>query len=184
MKSRSEILKEARNLLRIEFETRLEANSRRLPGNCQYNHRQLLDVRSVVLGNRNPRYNRIEGTTQTLGLCMLGGEEGSWQGNLCEDPVDAQGCPYYTPKQTHRQVLEELYKDLASDVWLEANMPGLRAFLWVLQEPVRLTWWQRFRLLFVGRNQEPLQRLELPPIEDLDEALDFGEGPDLSASGT
>lgn len=172
MRTHEEVLEEARRLVYAEYEDRLINHSRRLPVNCLHNHRQPLDVRNLVLGARNPNYNRIAGTNQTLGLCMLtraqreAGEPPEvrnksvpdaedWNGDICEDPIDAQKCSYFNPTWTRWLVWEALQKDLTSPEWVENHMPRLAALQWVLDQPVPLTWVQRLKLYFTARRPEP-----------------------------
>jgi hypothetical protein len=147
-----------------------------------------LDVRKLVRGDRNPKYNRLSETDQTLGLCMLPKEGGlsgevldgwgrtvgdyqspppedAWNGDICEDPVDAQRCPYFSQKRGRDEVLVELKRDLDDSEWVERNMPQLSTLFWVLDQPVKLPWYQRLRLFFVGRKREPLRAL--PPVDSL-----------------
>lgn len=178
MKSRNEVESLARQLLADEYNRRLEANTQRLPVNCTHNHRHLLDVRKLVRGDRNKRYNRISETDQTIGLCLLHKgvwsgspldesghlihdppEEPTWNGDICEDPIDAQRCPMFTQRMSREQVLSDLDRDIRDPEWVETNMPQLSVLFWVLTQPPKLSWYQRLKLLFVGRRYEPLKAL-------------------------
>lgn len=161
MKRSEEILGRARECVAAEFERRLAEASRRLPHRCVYNHRQPLDVRRTVEGELNVAYNTISSSgSPTIGLCMLGSENSEeWSGTVCEDPIDAQKCPYFTPAKTKEAVLEELFRDLTDLDWLNDRMPELSALLWVLEESSapRLSLWRRLRNYFLRIRLEPLR---------------------------
>ena len=161
MKDPTEILTRARELVHAEREQRLSEAQRRLPHHCVHNHRQPLDVRRTVEGEPNPTFNRVSAEgTQTIGLCMLGSNDPEeWQGTICEDPIDAQRCPFYTTMVNELEVLETLRQDLANPEWLGQNMPELSALLWVLdsQSLPSLSWFRRFLLKFRSFKIEPLR---------------------------
>lgn len=161
MKDPVDILTRARELVQSEKERRLAEAQRRLPHLCTHNHRQPLDTRTTVEGEPNPTFNRISPNgTPTIGLCMLGAatpEE--WAGTICEDPIDAQRCPYFNTTQSEDLVLATFRQDLANPEWVAANMPELGALLWVLDDKAlpNLSWLRRFLLLFRGFKVEPLK---------------------------
>lgn len=161
MKDYAEILIRARELAAEERERRYEQAQLRLPHRCTHNHRQVLDTRRAVEGEANPTYNRVTADgAQTIGLCMLGAEDAeTWPGTICEDPIDAQRCPYYNPAQSLDEVLDELHRDLSNPEWLAANMPELSALVWVLEESTlpKLPWFRQFLLRFRRFKIEPLQ---------------------------
>ncbi len=91
---------------------------------------------------------------------MLGSNDPEeWQGTICEDPIDAQRCPFYTTMVNELEVLETLRQDLANPEWLGQNMPELSALLWVLdsQSLPSLSWFRRFLLKFRSFKIEPLR---------------------------
>lgn len=161
MKEYGEIQIRARELVAAELERRRQEAQLRLPHRCTHNHRQLLDVRPTVDGEPNPTYNRVlSDGTQTIGLCMLGSENGEeWSGTICEDPVDAQRCPYYTPAKSLKELMAEAQQELTDPEWLTANMPELASLLWVLEDSAlpRLPWVRRLMLNFRRFKVEPLK---------------------------
>lgn len=174
MKSSEEILALAREQVYQELEERLMEASQRLPHRCRFNHRQPLDVRRTTEGERNPSFNTIAyAHGQTIGLCMLGAkkvdgqwvvpesdqEEAKWEGTICEDPIDAQRCPYFDPEQDKAAVLARFSEDLHNPDWVVENMPELATLLWVLDEqaPPKLTWLQRLLVFLRIVRVEPLQ---------------------------
>jgi hypothetical protein len=110
-----------------------------------------LDVRKTVDGERNPNYNRVAGTKHlpVIGLCMLGAADPTtWPGNICEDPIDAQKCPFFERLESKQDAVErvqaEFYQQIRDLEWVEANMPEVAGLLWALDSkdlPV-LPWWQ------------------------------------------
>lgn len=170
MKSNSEIWARARECVAAELENRLLEASLRLPHRCVHNHRQALDSRKTVEGEPNARYNRINITgDQTIGLCMLGAETPEdWNGTICEEPLDAQRCPYFTPLEDKEAVIRKFAEDVKDPEWVHTHMPELAALMWVLDEsaPPRLMWIQRLFLYFRRVRIEPVR-----PSLDLDRLL-------------
>lgn len=135
MKSPDVIRARITRLLVRELHRRVGIASERLPVRCTHNYRHPLDPRRTVDGEPNPNYNRILPVNQTIGLCMLGAEDPSeWPGNICEDPIDAQRCPYFEVKQTKAQVWAELREQLKEPSWVEENLPEVAALAWTLNE--------------------------------------------------
>jgi len=157
MKSEVEIVEKVRFLVRAELDARMASFEVKLPHKCHHNHRQPLDHRRYVEGERNPTYNRVttkEGyaVEQTIGLCMLNTTSEEWKGTVCEDPIDAQGCPYYDPIESRRDVYTSFLVNVGDPFWRQEHMPELHALLWVLGVNVvhmsYPTWWDRFLALF------------------------------------
>jgi len=77
-----------------------------------------------------------------------------WKGTVCEDPIDAQRCPYYDPTVTKAAVEQDFYASLKDQEWLRSNIPEAHALLWVLDRQVRsedLPWWKRLWFSFLVR---------------------------------
>jgi hypothetical protein len=63
---------------------------------------------------------------------MLGSEDPEqWQGNICDDPIDAQRCPYFTPAKDAKTIVAEFMELVKEPSWVETNMPVVSALLWV-----------------------------------------------------
>lgn len=135
MKSPTDIRARISRLLVRELRRRLAEAEERLPTRCHFNYRHPLDPRKMVDGEPNPKYNQILPTNQTIGLCMYGAEKpDEWPGNICEDPVDAQRCPYFQAKRTKQEVWVELRGQLQEPLWAEKNLPEVAALAWTLNE--------------------------------------------------
>jgi len=146
MKSKAEILDHYNSLISDIASARVKAAEARLPRFCKYHLEHSLDVRKQVGGEPNPRYNFII-TSRTLGLCVKGSEDPeTWNGDICEDDVDAQRCPYFELKVTKEQLLTQVNKELSDLDWLKQNQPDVYALAWVLEETPKLSWWQRLWL--------------------------------------
>jgi len=173
MKGKAEILARAQELVSAEVDRRLVV--RRLPILCVHNHRQPLDTRPTVNGEANEGFNTV-GNEQgpTIGLCMLGAkrdaeghwfvpgsdqEEAKWAGTICEDPIDAQRCPFFDTGRSREQVIEGLTHDLSNIEWVNEHMPELAALLWVVDATAvpRIPWLQRVLLPFRHPQLEPLR---------------------------
>lgn len=175
MKSVEQIEDRVRFLLREELQRRLAESQERMPRRCQHNHRQPLDSRRTVDGEPNPLFNRIsrgvsEGrglpVVDTLGLCMLKTTiDGVWAGTICEDDIDAQGCPYFQAKQTPEEVYRQFLEDLENEQWVVLNLPRIQPLLWVLGSryerldreplPLALPWWKRVWLALKNQPASP-----------------------------
>lgn len=159
-----------RHLLTVELDRRVTLMVKRLPEHCVHNYRHPLDVRKTVDGHPNEQYNRISlpVVQQTIGLCTLGKDTpAEWNGTICEDPVDAQRCPYFNGKQTKESVLREFEEQLRDMNWVSQNLPEVHGLLWVLEyEPVRLPWWKRVWFWVLKIHPEPLKQLPRRGGED------------------
>lgn len=177
MKNADDIKRQLRGLLCQELDRRLAESSKRLPGVCVNNYKHPLDHRKQVEGAPNPEYNRVARSSKTIGLCMLGSQSsGTWGGTICEDPVDAQRCPYFTPRQTQRQVYDEFLRDVET-----RELSGdVRALIWVLSDQtITLPWWKRVWAKYIHRvSYEPLQT----PVRDIVEDLLSDRKPNLEQS--
>lgn len=140
MKTEEELRARVRELVEADLARRLAAVNVKLPHRCTHNYRDPLDRRKEVLGEPNESYNRIKDArhlplAQTMGLCMLGVEDPEqWPGDICDDPVDAERCPYFTPKKSAEAVEAEFYENLKDAVWVTEHLPAVAALLWVHDE--------------------------------------------------
>lgn len=160
MKTQADIRSRARHLLTVELDRRVSLAEQRLPGHCVHNYRHPVDVRKKVDGEVNENYNRIALPViqQSIGLCTLGMEKPEeWNGTICEDPIDAQRCPYFTSKVSK----DDIQKDFDSEVndlgWLQQNLPEVYGLLWVLSEPVTIPLWKKLWFFLLRIRTEPLK---------------------------
>ena len=165
MRSPDEIQSRIRTLLLAELDRRVKLASERLPHRCQHNHRQPLDARKEIAGENNDGYNRVDRTrlpvVPSIGLCLLGAEDPvEWQGNICEDPVDAQRCPYFNPTQGKDEILAEFTQQIEDIQWVAENLPEVHALLWVLDAAAanfQLPWWKRIWFGLLRIRTEPVR---------------------------
>lgn len=177
MKAEADIQDRIRELLDGELARRVASALEQLPAHCVHNHRHTLDGRKRVDGEPNELYNRISDhrlpIVQTIGLCMLGAEKPEeWSGTVCEDPVDAQRCPYFTLKHNASEVQTAFEAQLRDVGWVRENLPEVHALLWAIGaeglEHISshadlfsgLSWWQRLLLRLIGLS--PLATKRLP----------------------
>lgn len=162
MRSASEIQGRVRYLLSKELDRRVQLVFQRLPHQCTHNYRHPMDVRKRVDGEPNEDYNRISLPTvqQSLGLCTLGMEDAEqWNGTICEDPIDAQRCPYYTPKVTKEDLRRDFEVQTHDPKWLQENLPEIHGLLWALSQSVSLPWWKRIWFWFLRIRTDPMKQL-------------------------
>lgn len=156
MKTQIEIQDRIHTLLLDEFDRRLQEASRRLPHLCRHNHRQTLDARKQIAGEPNDGYNRVDRhglpVVQSIGLCGLGMEDaGNWNGDVCDEAIDAQRCPHFQPTLDKPALLESFKQQVTSPEWLQAHLPEVYGLMWALESTssnFHLPWWKRlwFRL--------------------------------------
>jgi len=178
MRDQSAILDRIRHLLVDELDRRVEEASTRRPRYCVHNYRHNLDARKDVYGEPND-YNRItdkqgQPVGQELGLCLLGAENvEEWKGTICEDDLDAQRCPYFTPIKDKDTLWEEFQRDVADPEWVESNLSAVHELLWVLDEyeVPRLPWWKRLWYRWV-------LKIEVVPVLAVDDPALLPAGPD------
>jgi hypothetical protein len=133
MKTEIEVQDRIRYLLDQEFERRAVEAEVKLPKRCVHNYRHPLDSRKQVNGEPNENYNRIGKNGQTIGLCMYeASSPDDWKGNICEDPIDAQRCPFFTPSITREAIQQALEAQIRDVGWVKDNLPEVHALLWTL----------------------------------------------------
>lgn len=180
MKTKSEVEGFVRELVCKELDRRVAEASERLPHLCINNYRHPLDQRKQIDGEENENYNRITDNVglpviQTIGLCLLESDDPTeWGGTICEDPVDAKKCPFFTPVKSKDAILTELETELQDLDWVRSNLPEVSALLWVIGDiKLVVPWWKRFLFKFLRIKIEPVlpkidaQKL-LPPPEHAD----------------
>jgi hypothetical protein len=164
MRTESEVQDRIRYLLSQELDRRVAEACARLPHNCGHNHKQPLDVRQKIEGRDNPNYNRLDREKlPVIGLCMLGAENPSeWKGTICEDPIDAQRCPYFDATHTKETVQKDFDEQIRDLGWVSENMPEVAGLLWALgsESMPSLPWWKRLWFRFVSVRPDPIA---LPP---------------------
>jgi hypothetical protein len=187
MRAASEIEERLRVIVVEELRQRLDREI--LPHLCVHNRRQPLDHRRSIYGEPNEGYNRIsagiEGgvslpVLQTIGLCMLGAENPeTWSGTICEEPLDAQRCPYFVYKQARADVYREFLTNLRDPVWVEGHLPAAHALLWVMSAPLKVeprpsgwrrAWWKIRKIVGLiipwrARENSPEASVYLPPLD-------------------
>jgi hypothetical protein len=174
MKTARDLEDRIRFLLAEELTARVSLAETRLPHLCTHNHRQPLDVRKRIEDQANEHYNRITSgphlpVVQTMGLCMLGAEDPEqWPGTICEDPIDAQRCPYFDQKLDKKYIWLLFSSQIRDADWLRDNMPEVHGLLWALNatRPSGLPWWKRLWFRFLRIQPEPLR-----PTEDVTKLL-------------
>ena len=166
MKSSNEIETRIRQKLGEELDKRLKLAGARLPSHCVHNRRHSLDSRKHVDGEPNSAYNIIDTPTgQTIGLCMLGSEDPeSWAGTICEDPIDAQRCPYFVSLQTKEDVIQKFNEQIADVTWLEQSLPEVASLAWVLERPVKVSWWAKLKAALFRVKIEPQTKADLTKL--------------------
>lgn len=163
MRTENEVQDRIRLLLVRELDRRVTDACARLPHHCKHNHRQPLDVRKKLAGEPNPDYNRLgRRDLPVIGLCMLGSDKSDqWNGTICEDPIDAQRCPYYDPKSTKEKVQKDFNTQIKDLDWVADHMPEAYGLLWALgsESVPQLPWWKRLWFRFVQVRPDPLVAL-------------------------
>jgi hypothetical protein len=93
-----------------------------------------------------------------MGLCMLGSESPeTWPGDICEDPIDAQKCPFFTPSATKASIYEAFQSQVHDIDWLTQEMPELYGLLWALDASMwQVPWWKRLWYWVIRINLEPV----------------------------
>lgn len=193
MKAQAEVEDRVRALLVAELDRRVELAHQRLPVRCVHHRQQELDPRAKLEDEPNPGYNRVDRrhlpVVPTMGFCGIGIDDAeTWEMNICEDPIDAQRCPDFTPNETREEILAHLKQDLDDFGWIQANMPELYGLLWVLDTGLlheQLPWWKRLWFRFLRIRLEPVRSNHdvlraLPPAPPPEELREDDDG--LSSS--
>ena len=165
MRAVKEVRERIQALLLEEFDRRVDDAARRLPHHCVHNHRQVLDPRKEIEGVSNDGYNRIDRKhlplAQTIGLCLLGaGTPEAWEGNICDDPIDAQRCPYFSSARTKEGLLDEFKTQVADILWVKAHLPEVYSLLWTLDASsanFHFPWWRKLVFWVLRLRTEPVK---------------------------
>lgn len=187
MRTAAEVREKLREILVEELRRRLARDV--LPHRCVHNHRQPLDHRRTVYGEPNESFNRISAgvedgvslpVLQTIGLCTLGAENPeTWAGTICEEPLDAQRCPYFVFKRSRADLYRDFLANLRDPGWVEAHLPAAHSLLWVMDGPLKVepslpwhrrAWWRVREFLaqlvpWLGRDDPPEASVYLPPLD-------------------
>ncbi len=152
MRSESEIQNRIRFLLTEALDLRLKELTQRIPSKCACNYNHPLDTRKQVAGEPNEKYNRISGSDQTIGLCLRGVVNHlDWEGRICEEPIDAQRCSFFQPRQSESDARKEFNEQIRDLEWVRIHLPEVYGLLWSLgsSKTPSLPWWKRlwFRLI-------------------------------------
>jgi len=117
---------------------RLEAELRKVPGNCTYN--AVIPIPSQMHSEKNVE-SPSKGDNLGFGICMLGADElDKWKPTFCDDRVDgglrAKKCSVFCPRHTKEQVKAAFISELQEMTLAEVayNYPDLAALIWVLDE--------------------------------------------------
>lgn len=143
MRKEEEVRERVRELVKTELKRRLDDAHVKLPHRCVHNHRHALDTRKTILGEPNTGYNLVQDArhlplAQTMGLCMLGAEDPEqWTGDICDEPIDAQRCPYFKPREDDLTLTTEFWKSVKDPKWVDENLPAVAALLWVCAPAVQ-----------------------------------------------
>jgi hypothetical protein len=168
MKGESEVRARLNEVVFAEVARRIELTNEKLPHKCTHNYRHPLDARKRVNGEANEYYNRI--TTlglpvlQSVGMCMLGADQPeNWNGTICDEPIDAKRCPYFTPSKTKEDITKEVQEQLLDGEWVRENLPEAYGLLWVLEDITvpRISWWRKILLRFITPVRPTLE----PPFD-------------------
>jgi len=167
VRSESEIQNRIRHLLSEELDRRVSQACARVPYNCIHNHRQPLDLRKEVAGEPNENYNRTSVSSPVIGLCMLNSSDpAEWGGTICEDPIDAQRCPYFDLASTRESISEEFYRQITDLDWVAENMAEVYGLLWALGSETMpsLPWWKAIWFWFLRIRPDPLVKITTPTL--------------------
>jgi hypothetical protein len=155
MKNEADIRSRIRELVSQEMDRRVQEASSRLPHRCLHNYRHPLDTRKYEDGERNGSYNRVTlednvPVPQQIGLCLLGcTNPQDWSGTICDEPLDAKRCPYFTPAKSLGELIPELERDLRDSAWVKENLVELHTLFWVLGwEETQVPWWKKLLFKF------------------------------------
>jgi len=160
MRTENEVQDRIRFLLSKELDHQIATLCSRVPQNCQYNHRQPLDIRKEIEGEPNTSYNRIaESDAVAIGLCMLGASDPlQWNGTICEDPIDAQRCQQFELVSTKEILIANFNNQIKDFDWVIQFLPEVYGLLWALGSEAmpKLPWWKRFWFRLMRIRPDPL----------------------------
>jgi hypothetical protein len=97
------------------------------------------------------------------------GDPESWPGNICDEPIDAKRCPYFTPRVDKKAILIQFREDLKNADWVQNNLPGVAELLWVLEmaELPRIPLWKRVWFWILKVRVEPIASVRSERLGEL-----------------
>ena len=124
---------------------RIEAELRKIPGNCRYNAvipppgfptGGLIDGMELSVPVSVPEPNASD-----LGICLYGaGNPDTWKPTFCDEHIDggtrARGCPLFCARKPKEVVKDEFTRTLEKMTLPEVayHYPDMAALIWVLDE--------------------------------------------------
>jgi hypothetical protein len=82
-----------------------------------------------------------------------------WQGTICDEPIDAGRCPYFTPSQSKEELFAQFTLELQYPSWVQQALPEVAALLWVLEltQAPSISWWKKLWFRFIRVRLEPVK---------------------------
>lgn len=147
----SQIRKQIRQISFRIFQKEAEKKLKVVPGNCKYNHRQMINKKTNLVSDPDEA---------TLGICVRSCvqdgtfKSAKWDGRICDKVEDM--CEFYEPRFTKEQIKEEVEAKLSDLDVVASKHKDLVALRWVLGEAEKpfkfeenLGWWERVKLFTV-----------------------------------
>lgn len=132
MRDEKHVRKKLLELKQKHLRRKLHKHLQPLPENCKHNQ--------THVGT-----NKEEDGQEEVGLCMLGHENiEEWPGNICEAPEKAEKCPFFNPKRSKEELIEEFKEEMKDPEVLAYEYPDIAALQWVLENEVGLQWSDRW----------------------------------------
>lgn len=130
MKDTSEIKEKIRQLKFEHLQRRIEKERTPAPENCVHNYKHETEDGSVR-------------------LCMLGTDNpNEWGGRVCDSKQTAQECPFFEPRKSKEEVIEEFNEDIMDPEIVNNEYRDISALRWALEgdynEDAR--WWEKLKM--------------------------------------
>jgi hypothetical protein len=111
----------------------------------------------------------VKDSPESIRLCSYGSDKSSsWNGDICDTVDKAKSCPYFQPRVTLDQSIEEFQNLIHSDNYVSDNFKDVAALQWVLEDRlsnIPLSFFEKITLFiftFFKKPEPPVKQLTTP----------------------
>lgn len=137
MKSKDQVLRRLEKLINRYRLKHIEAGMEKTPENCVHNlevpdHHSVANPEDLMLAPRRSVtlvvLNNLPGTSR---VCTYGGDQGQWNGTICDRASISGSCPKFTCRASADLLGQEFDFKMQDDDFVLTRFPDVAALQWV-----------------------------------------------------